>query len=38
MTTLAQRDGRLAQLGQVGGIGRGERIYAVRFIGPSATS
>ncbi|UGS34781.1 hypothetical protein DSM104329_01163 [Capillimicrobium parvum] len=34
VTTLAQRDGRLTQLGQVGGIGRGERIHAVRFIGP----
>ena len=33
VTTLGQRDGRLAQLGQVGGLGRGERIYAVRFIG-----
>jgi hypothetical protein len=34
VTTLTQRDGRLEQVGQVGGIGRGERIYAVRFIGP----
>ena len=25
--------GRLEQVGQVGGLGRGERIYAVRFIG-----
>ncbi|HYN92184.1 MAG TPA: beta-propeller domain-containing protein [Thermoleophilaceae bacterium] len=32
VTTLARRDGRLAQLGQVGGLGRGERIYSVRFI------
>ena len=34
MTTLAVRDGALVQRGQVGGLGRGERIYAVRFIGP----
>lgn len=33
VTTLAERDGRLAPLGQVGGLGRGERIYAVRFLG-----
>ena len=33
LTTLTLRDGRLAQLGQVGGLGKGERIYAVRFIG-----
>ncbi len=33
VTTLAERDGRLAQVGRVGGLGRGERIYAVRFIG-----
>ncbi|HVL96901.1 MAG TPA: beta-propeller domain-containing protein [Solirubrobacteraceae bacterium] len=32
VTTLAERDGALAQLGRVGGMGRGERIYAVRFI------
>lgn len=32
VTTLARRDGRLAQLGQVGGLGKGERIYSVRFI------
>ena len=32
VTTLGERDGRLAQLGQVGGLGRGERIFAVRFI------
>ena len=28
-----RRDGQLVQRGQVGGLGRGERIYAVRFIG-----
>src|SRR5829696_5489592 len=31
--TLRERDGRLVQVGHVGGLGRGERIYAVRFIG-----
>ena len=33
MTTLAERDGALVELGRVGGLGRGERIYAVRMIG-----
>jgi uncharacterized secreted protein with C-terminal beta-propeller domain len=33
VTTLAGRDGHLVWRGQVGGLGRGERIYAVRFIG-----
>jgi hypothetical protein len=33
VTTLAERSGRLVELGHVGGLGRGERIYAVRFIG-----
>ena len=33
VTTLADRDGRLVRLGAVGGLGRGERIYAVRFLG-----
>ena len=33
VTVLAARDGRLAQVGQVGGLGRGERIYSVRFLG-----
>ncbi|MGI8592992.1 MAG: beta-propeller domain-containing protein [Solirubrobacteraceae bacterium] len=32
VTTLEERAGALAQLGRVGGLGRGERIYAVRFI------
>lgn len=32
VTTLTERSGRLEQLGRVGGLGRGERIYAVRFI------
>jgi uncharacterized secreted protein with C-terminal beta-propeller domain len=33
VSVLAQRGGQLAQVGQVGGLGRGERIYAVRFMG-----
>jgi uncharacterized secreted protein with C-terminal beta-propeller domain len=33
VTVLATRSGRLEKVGQVGGLGRGERIYAVRFIG-----
>jgi uncharacterized secreted protein with C-terminal beta-propeller domain len=33
VTVLEEQAGRLAQVGQVGGLGRGERIYAVRFIG-----
>ncbi len=33
VTVLRQEDGRLAAVGEVGGLGRGERIYAVRFIG-----
>ena len=31
--TLAVRDGRLEPLGRVGGLGKGERIFAVRFAG-----
>jgi hypothetical protein len=31
--TLKERDGRLVQAGVAGGLGRGERIYAVRYIG-----
>ena len=31
--TLEERDGRLAELGRVGGLGEGERIYAVRYMG-----
>jgi uncharacterized secreted protein with C-terminal beta-propeller domain len=31
--TLEQRGSTLAELGRVGGLGHGERIYAVRFIG-----
>ena len=33
VTTLATAGDRLIEVGQVGGIGRGEQIYAVRFIG-----
>ena len=33
VTTLEERGGRLVRLGQVGGLGRGERVFAVRFIG-----
>ena len=33
VTTLVQRSGALVQLGHAGGLGKGERIYAVRFIG-----
>ena len=33
VTVLATKAGRLEKAGQVGGLGRGERIYAVRFIG-----
>jgi uncharacterized secreted protein with C-terminal beta-propeller domain len=33
VTTFGQDGDRLAQLGQVGGLGKGEQIYAVRFIG-----
>jgi uncharacterized secreted protein with C-terminal beta-propeller domain len=33
VTTLELRGGRLDELGHVGGLGKGERIYAVRFIG-----
>ena len=33
VTVLREQGGRLAQIGQVGGLGRGERIYAARFLG-----
>jgi hypothetical protein len=33
VTTLERREGHLVRRGDVGGLGRGERIYAVRFIG-----
>jgi hypothetical protein len=31
---LAQQGDRLASVGKVGGLGKGEQIYAVRFLGP----
>jgi hypothetical protein len=34
VTVLAQRDDRLVAVGQVSGLGRGEQIHSVRFIGP----
>ena len=33
---LAQRGKRLDEIGRVGGLGKGERIYSVRFIGTTA--
>lgn len=33
VTTLGLRDGSLQRLGRVEGLGKGERIYAVRFLG-----
>jgi hypothetical protein len=36
VTTLQLRDGRLEQLGRLGGLGTDERIYATRFIGDRA--
>jgi Beta propeller domain len=32
VTVLGERSGRLVKLGRVGDLGRGERIYAVRFL------
>jgi hypothetical protein len=31
--TLEERGGRLVEIGRAGGLGKGERIYAVRFMG-----
>lgn len=33
VTVLAEREGRLVQTGRVAGLGEGERIFAVRFMG-----
>lgn len=33
VSVLAERGGKLVQVGRVGELGRGERVYAVRFIG-----
>ena len=32
LTVLDESDGRLVPIGRVGGLGKGERIYAVRFV------
>jgi uncharacterized secreted protein with C-terminal beta-propeller domain len=34
VTVLSERDGRLVVTGRVGHLGRGERIFSVRFAGP----
>lgn len=36
VTTLGERDGALVELGSVGGLGKGEQIYAVRYLGDTA--
>jgi uncharacterized secreted protein with C-terminal beta-propeller domain len=36
LTTLRPGDGALNQIGRVGNLGKGERVYAVRFVGPTA--
>ncbi len=36
VTVLGEQDGELVQLGQVGDLGRGERIFAVRYLGDVA--
>ena len=33
LTTLRQPGGALVQAGRIGGLGKGERVYAVRFVG-----
>jgi uncharacterized secreted protein with C-terminal beta-propeller domain len=33
LTTLRQREGALVQAGRIGGLGKGERVYSVRFVG-----
>ena len=33
LTTLRQQDGGLVQAGRIGGLGKGERVYSVRFAG-----
>jgi uncharacterized secreted protein with C-terminal beta-propeller domain len=33
LTTLREQDGSLTQAGRIGDLGRGERVYAVRFVG-----
>ena len=34
VSVLAERGDRLVEVGRVGGLGKGERIFAVRFLGP----
>jgi Beta propeller domain len=34
VSVLAQRGDRLVEVGSVGGLGKGEQIFAVRFLGP----
>ncbi|HEY3922739.1 MAG TPA: beta-propeller domain-containing protein [Gaiellaceae bacterium] len=36
LTTLKASGGKLVQVGQLGGLGQGERVYAVRFVGNDA--
>jgi hypothetical protein len=36
VVVLAESDGRLVEVGSVGGMGRGERIFSVRFLGDTA--
>jgi uncharacterized secreted protein with C-terminal beta-propeller domain len=36
LTTLSLDPGSLSQVGHVGGLGRGERVYAVRYVGDTA--
>jgi len=36
LTTLRPGDGALNQIGRVGNLGKGESVYAVRFVGPTA--
>jgi Beta propeller domain len=33
VTTLRDRNGSLVRIGRVGGLGKGERVFAVRFVG-----
>jgi uncharacterized secreted protein with C-terminal beta-propeller domain len=36
LTTLRPGDGALNEIGRVGNLGEGQRVYAVRFVGPTA--
>ena len=36
LTTLRPKDGALVQAGRVGGLGKGERVYSVRFVDDAA--